>query len=261
MAFNISWDAEADRRYELGTDRGVLYPFSSGAYEDGVAWNGLTSVEEAPSGADANDIWADNMKYATLRSAEQFGFTIEAYTYPSEFEQCDGCATALSDKSISIGQQPRKKFGFSFRSDIGDATEDTVDPDSDYKLHIIWAASASPSSRSYETINDSPDAMTMSWECTSTPVKFNDSGCVNAGLKPVCHMTIDKDRFITGGTGTVNNTLKGYFEKLEETLYGKPNTAASGQPSNAVAAKLPSPDEVIRILKTGNINTPTTSIA
>ena len=205
--FNIDWDQEIDRKYELGTDRGVIYPTydsTTKEYKEGAAWNGLTSVEEAPSGADANDIWADNMKYATLRSAEQFGFTIEAYTYPVEFLACDGVKEFSSLKGLSIFEQPRKKFGFAFRSDVGDATEDTVDPDAKYKLHLIWGASASPSSKSYETINDSPDAMTFSWECTSTPQKFVDY----TQFKPVCRIVI---------TRTDANATE--FDALEDKLY------------------------------------------
>lgn len=195
----LVWDAPGTRFYEMGTKKGVLYPQGSdGNYPVGVAWNGLTGVTEDPSGAEPNDLYADDIKYASLRSAETFGATIEAYTYPDEFAECDGSAN-IAD-GVSFGQQSRKPFGFTYVTTVGNDT--AGEGDDGYKLHLIYNATASPSQKAYATINESPDAITFSWEVDTTPI-------VVAGLKPVSTITI--------------NSLKANAEKLaalEAILYG-----------------------------------------
>lgn len=212
----LTWDETGDRLYETGVDHGVLYPVdSNGAYSNGVAWNGLSTVTETPSGAEATNIYADNIKYLELRSLEEFGGTIEAYTYPDEFAECDGSAELTP--GLIAGQQPRKPFGFSFRSRLGN----DVDKDEHgYKLHLIYGAMASPSERSYATINDSPEAITFSWEFTTTPVTL-------AGHKPVSCLTVDSTK--------VDSTK---LKSLEDKLYG----------TVSAAPYLPLPAEVITTL-------------
>lgn len=216
----IVWDTTGKRYFETGISHGVLYPQkSNGTYDNGVAWNGLTGVTESPDGAEPTDLWADNIKYATLRSAENFGGTIEAYTYPDEFMQCDGTATIVT--GVHVGQQPRTPFGLVYRTEVG---SDSMDANSDdgYKLHIIWNATASPSEKAYETINDSPDAITLSWEFTTTPVNVT-------GHKPTALMIIDKTQLDAAG--------KTKLATLEETLFGSSNAEPT----------LPTPDEIIAI--------------
>lgn len=213
----ITWDGDGKRRYESGTDRGVLYPMTSGTYGTGVAWNGLTAVTESPDGAEANDMYADNMKYASLRSAETFGATIEAYTFPDEFIPCDGGAE-VSD-GVVFGQQSRSKFGFSYRTKIGDDSN----PDAGYKLHLVYGATASPSEKSYETINDSPEGMTFSWEIATDPV----SVAGHPELKPVASITIDSTKV---------DTMK--LKSLEDKLYGGESTEPT----------LPMPGEVYTMM-------------
>ena len=214
----LVWDKNSERFYETGTDKGVLYPMSStGTYDKGVAWNGLTAVTESPSGAEATPLYADNIKYLNLISAEDFAATIEAYMSPEEFDECDG--TAEIAPGVTIGQQKRKMFGLSFRSIIGN---DTDGNDHGYKIHIIYGATASPSERAYSSVNDSPEAMTLSWELTTTPVAVTDH-------KPTAHLEI--------------NSTKVDAEKLaalEAILYG----------SEAEEARLPLPDEVATLMKT-----------
>lgn len=202
----IEWDAAGKRFYENGTDRGVLYPMTSnGSYDKGVAWNGLTAVTESPEGAEPTDLYADNIKYATMRSAETFGCTIEAYTYPDEFAECDGSAQIA--KGVFAGQQERKGFGFSYRTLIGNDT--ATSSDDGYKLHLIYGCTASPSEKSYATVNDSPDAITFSWEVKTTPVNV-------AGFKPTATLVIDS-RYADPSKLTA----------LEKTLYGDGDTEAS----------------------------------
>lgn len=178
----IVWDATGEHFYEAGVNHGVLYvQKSDGTYNNGVAWNGLTAVTESPDGAEPTDLWADNIKYATLRSAETFGGTIEAYTFPAEFNECDG--TAVPTEGVYIGQQARTPFGLCYRTEIGSDTY-AADSDAAYKLHLIYNATASPSEKNYETINDSPDAITLSWEFDTTPVPVN-------GYKPMSTIVID----------------------------------------------------------------------
>ena len=194
----LTWDDTGTREFETGVSQGVLYVKGSSGYETGVAWNGLISVTESPSGAEANDLYADDIKYAVIRSAEDFGFTIEAYTYPDEFEQCDGAVSLMT--GLTIAQQERKPFGFVYKSKIGDDEHPGIDKA--YKLHIIYNATANPSDRQYQTINDSPDAITMSWECTTVPVPLE-------GYKPTAHVIVDTRYFDEDA-----------LETLEETLFG-----------------------------------------
>ena len=220
----IVWDATGKRYYETGVDHGVLYPQdSSGTYPNGVAWNGLTAVTESPSGAEATPLYADNIKYLNLISAEEFGATVEAYTYPDEFAQCDGSAEITP--GVMIGQQNRKSFGLCYRTTMGN----DVDGNSyGYKLHIIYGASASPSEKSYATINDSPEAITFSWELKTTPVNVT-------GFKPTASITIDS-----------NKVTPEKLAKLEEILYGKDPTTLGG--SDGVEPRLPLPDEIVSII-------------
>ncbi len=213
----LTWDATGTRYYEMGVQKGVLYvQKSDGTYEDGVAWNGLTAVTESPEGAEPTDLWADNIKYATLRSTETFGGTIEAYTYPDEFLPCDGFAIPVD--GVMLAQQPRKAFGFCYRTEVGNDTS----TEAGYQLHIVWGATASPSERAYETINDSPDAITFSWEFETTPVAV-------AGYKPTSRITIDTTRLDTAG--------KTALTALETTLYG--GSATNAKPT------LPTPAAVL----------------
>lgn len=228
----LSWDDTGDRLYETGVDRGVLYPVdSNGEYSHGYAWNGLTAVTETPSGAEANNIYADNIKYLELRSVEEYGGTIEAYTYPDEFMACDG--TDISTVTgVRVGQQKRKPFGLCYRTKIGS----DADPSGDaYLLHIIYNATASPSEKAYETINDSPDAITLSWEFTTNSVPVVGAGVTNPyeALKPVSSIVID--------SRTVNASK---LADLEEALYGAGNVDGTTDP------QLPTPGEVLDMLKT-----------
>lgn len=207
----IEWDKTGERLYETGVKNGVLYVQEAGAYPKGVAWNGLTAVTESPSGAEATPLYADDIKYLNLLSAEEFGATIEAYTYPDEFAECDGSASLAT--GVMIGQQARKTFGLCYRTTIGN---DTDGNDHGYKLHIIYGALAAPSEKAYATINDSPEAITFSWEVTTTPVNVT-------GAKPTASITID--------------STKADPEKLtalEKILYGDAE----------VEARLPLPDEI-----------------
>ena len=225
----IVWDASGEKLYETGVDHGVLYTVDSNAtYSKGYAWNGLTAVTESPSGAEATKLYADNIQYANMYSAEEFGGTIEAYMYPPEFQQCIGEGTLAS--GAVIGQQERKVFGLCYRTKIGN---DTDGDDHGYKLHIVYGAKASVSERAYNTVNDSPEAIQFSWEFTTTPVNVT-------GMKPTAIVIIDSTK-----------ATAEYLATLEAILYG---TAASGSGQSAVAAvdaRLPLPDEIKSILTTG----------
>ena len=211
----LVWDEVGKRFYETGVSHGVLYLQSeSGAYEGGVAWNGLTAVTESPSGAEANPLYADNIKYLNLMSNEEFGCTIEAYTYPEEFAQCNGESSLAP--GVIIGQQKRKTFGFCYRTAIGN---DIDGSDHGYKIHLVYGALASPSERAYTTINDSPEAMTLSWEITTTPVNVT-------GFKPTAHLEFDSTKI---------DAEK--LAELEEILYGGTD-----------AARMPLPDEVVELI-------------
>ena len=216
----IVWDKAAEHFYETGVDHGVLYPQKdTGEYDKGVAWNGLTAVTESPSGAEATDLYADNIKYLSLLSAETFAATIEAYTYPDEFEACNGCAEIAP--GVTIAQQDRKMFGFCYRTLIGN---DTVGTNYGYKLHLVYGAQASPSEKNNQTVNDSPEAATMSWEISTTPVEV-------PGFKPTAHLVVDSTK-----------TDKAKLAKLEEMLYGTDGDQAT-EPT------LPMPEKVIELTK------------
>lgn len=219
----IVWDAPGSRYFENGVSKGVLYPMTeTGDYGVGVAWNGLTTVTESPSGAEANDVYADNIKYATLRSAETFGGTIEAYTYPDEFSVCDGSISPA--KGVNFGQQKRRGFGLSYVTNVGNDT--ATESDDGYKLHLIYGVTAAPSERSYTTTNDSPDVMSMSWEISTVPVSIT-----NDDLRPVSTITIDTTKLDDAG--------KTALKSLETMLYG----SATKDP------KLPLPGDVYALFK------------
>ena len=199
----LVWDQTGERLYETGVDRGVLYVFDNGAYGAGVAWNGLTNVSEKPSGAEATALYADNIKYLNLISNEEFGATIEAYTYPDEFAQCDGSASIAT--GVVVGQQKRKTFGFSYRTRVGN---DTDGNDFGYKIHLIYGCMAAPTEKGYATVNDSPEAITFSWEITTTPIEVT-------GYRPTACITIDSTK--------VNDSAK--MTALEAMLYGTTESA------------------------------------
>lgn len=220
----VVWDQAGSKFYETGTDRAVLYvQKSDGTYDIGVAWSGITSVSENPSGADANPIYADNIKYLELRSAEEFGCTIEAYTYPDDFAVCDG--SAFASTGVKLGQQRRNAFGFTYRTRIGN---DTKFDDYGYKIHLVYNALASPSSKSYQTVNDSPEAITFSWEVTTTkvPVAPVGTGDNKKEYRPVATIEIDSTKV---------DAAK--LTELENKLYGSAETEPM----------LPTPDQVIAL--------------
>lgn len=222
----LVWDQAGQKIYESGTKNGVLFTQNTdGTYATGVAWNGLTAITESPSGAEENALYADDIKYASLRSAEEFGGTIEAYTAPDEWRQCNGEAELASGSGIVVGQQKRKAFGLSFVTSIGN---DTDGIDHGYKIHLVYGATVSPSERAYQTINDSPDAITMSWEFTTTPINVGVTG-----MKPTSLITIDSTK-VTSGVLTA----------IENMLYG---TDAEGN-TEATDPQLPLPADIIRIL-------------
>lgn len=226
----LVWDADGSRLYETGTRNGVLYPKTgtNGKYDTGVAWNGLTAVTENPSGAEETALYADDIKYLSLYSKEDFGFTIEAYTYPDEWAVCDGSAEIAG--GVLAAQQARVGFGLCYRTVLGN---DAAGEDYGYKLHLIYGAKASPSSKSYATINDSPEAITFSWECTTVPVAVDD-GEVGVGVKPTSIITIDS-------TKADETKLKA----LEAILYG----TNEGTGTQATDPRLPLPNEVIRLMQ------------
>lgn len=209
----LEWDKVGERLYETGVDHGVLYiPDDTGEYKDGVAWNGLTTVTESPSGAASNPQYADNIKYLNLISAEEFGATVEAFTYPDEFAQCDG--TAMPEPGVAIGQQSRKIFGLCYRTRVGNDLDGT---DHGYKLHLIYGAQAAPSQKAYATINDSPAATAFSWDVTTTPVQVT-------GYKPAAMLSVDSSKVDASA-----------LNDLEEALFG----------SASVDPYLPLPDAVL----------------
>lgn len=223
----IVWDKTGERFYETGVKQGVLYPIgTNGTYPKGVAWNGLTAVTESPSGAEPTPLYADDIKYLNLMSNEEFGATIEAYTYPEEFGQCDGSASLAT--GVNIGQQSRKTFGLCYRTTLGN---DTDGNDYGYKLHIIYGALAAPSEKAYATINDSPEAITFSWEVTTTPVAVD-------GFKPTSHIEIDS---------TKADKVK--LSALEAILYGSDPTTDGG--NDGVDPRLPLPDEIKTLMAEG----------
>ena len=210
----LVWDETGKRTYETGVSKGVLYPQAAGAYPKGVAWNGLTAVTESPSGAEATPLYADNIKYLNLMSAEEFGATVEAYTYPDEFGVCNGEASLV--EGVSIGQQTRSAFGMAYQTKVGN----DVDADAGYKIHLIYGALAAPSEKAYATVNDSPEAITFSWELTTTPVEVD-------GFKPTATLVIDSTKVEASKLAA-----------LEKVLYGDADTEA----------RLPLPNEVLSII-------------
>lgn len=213
----LVWDKVSEHLYETGVDHGVLYRLDQNKeYKNAVVWNGLTGVTESPSGADETKLWADNIKYISLRAAEEFGGTIEAYTYPDEFAECDG--SAMVAPGVYAGQQNRAMFGLSYRTVVGN---DTDLNEHGYKLHLVYGATCSPSEKSYSTINDSPEAITFSWEFSTTPVPVK-------GFKPTANIVVDSTK--------VDATK---LEALKDILYG----------TDQNEAYLPTPDEVITLLK------------
>ena len=221
----IVWDKTGERYYETGVKQGVLYPIQSdGRYTKGVAWNGLTAVTESPSGAEATPLYADDIKYLNLISNEEFGCTIEAYTYPDEFAECDGSAALAA--GVMIGQQKRKIFGLSYCTAFGNDVDGT---DHGYKLHLVYGCLAAPSEKAYATINDSPEAITFSWEVTTTPVSVT-------GFKPTSQITIDSTK-VTPEKLTA----------LEDILYGK-----DGESNTATEPRLPLPDEIAALFSEAN---------
>lgn len=203
----LKWDETGKKIYETGTKKGVLFvQDTTGAYGAGVAWSGLTAVTESNSGAEETALWADDIKYASLRSAEEFGATIEAYQCPPEFYVCDGSASL--GEGVTINQQGRRGFGFSYVTTMGNDVQGT---DYGYKLHIIYGATASPSERAYQTINDSPDAMTLSWEITTTPVNVT-------GHKPTAHLIIDSTKIAGEKLTAIENKLYGTKDTESEFL-------------------------------------------
>lgn len=207
--FSINWDADGEKRFETGNKKGVLYVMNAqGTYEAGVAWNGLTAVTLSNSGAEETALWADDIKYASLRSAEEFGATIEAYQCPDEFYECDG--TVQGETGVFLGQQTRKHFGFSYVTTIGN---DTLGNDYGYKIHLIYNASANPSERSYQTINESPDAITLSWEITTTPtpvaVPEGSSYTLKGTYKNVAHLEIDSTKVDANKLATFEAVIYG----------------------------------------------------
>ena len=206
----LVWDQAGERKYETGVDRGVLFVQNvNGTYGNGVAWNGLTGVTETPSGAEETKLYADNMKYLSLRSAEEFGGTIEAYTYPDEWQMCDGSANLAT--GVHVGQQARRAFGMSYRTVVGN---DTALTDFGYKLHLVYGATVSPSERAYATINDSPEAITFSWEFTTTPIEIPAEV---GDFKPTAILTVDTTELEDGK----NNEA---LQSLEKMLYGDDST-------------------------------------
>ena len=212
----LTWHGTGEREIEAGVSEVALFPMGVSGYETGVAWNGVTAINENPSGADVTDLYADNIKYASMRSAEKFGFTIEAFTYPDEWAECDGSKEVTTASGVFLGQQGRKAFGLVYKSNIGDEAHPGMDKG--YKLHIIYNSTASPSSRGYTTINDNPDAISFSWEANSTPVD------VTGAYKATCEITIDSTKANATNLGT-----------LLDTIYGTSNSSPT----------LPTPDSVI----------------
>lgn len=255
----LVWDDTGNKLYELGVDRGVLYPNVNGAYPVGTAWNGLTGVTESPSGAEATSLYANNGKYINLYSAEEFGATIEAYTYPDEFMQCDGSKELV--KGVYVGQQTRVPFGFTYRTLVGN---DAQGQDHGYKIHMIYGCTAAPSEKAYTTINDSPEAITFSWEVTTTPVNVS-------GQKPTATLVVDSTKcdptkltaleaILYGSDPTLltdepddwTNGYANYFE-LKDGVYtplaSAPTFEASRFYKNGTAGRLPLPDEVYELMK------------
>jgi len=214
----LTWDQDSDRKYETGVQKGVLYPGEGNGYATGVAWNGLTTITESPSGAESNPQYADNIKYLDLMSAEEFGATIEAFTYPEEFGKCDGSAEL--SPGVTIGQQKRIRFALCYRTVLGDSIDNN---DHAYKLHIVYGCKAAPSEKAYATVNDSPEPITFSWEVTTTPTPVE-------GYEPTSTMILNSEKI---------DVLK--MKAIEDILYG----------TSDLEPRVPLPDEIISILSSG----------
>ena len=219
----IVWDQQNEKLVEAGLDHGVFYQLSNGAYTNGVAWNGLTKVDEKPTGGEPNEIWADNILYASLSGTEKFEASIEAYMYPDAFAECDGSAEAAP--GVRVGQQTRKPYGFSYRTLIGNDEKGT---EYGYKIHCVYNAKVSPTDKSRETLTDSPDAASMSWDVKTTPVAVT-------GLKPTAHLEIDSTK-----------CDEAKLKALEKVLYGDETTEP----------RMPLPDEIINMMKTTTSSNP-----
>lgn len=230
--FQIKWDETGKHFFEAGTDRGVIYQIDAeGKYTDGEAWNGLTAVNSNPGGAEANELWADNIKYAVLRSAETYGGTIECYTYPDSFKQNNGEADLVAGvPGIVASGQKRKAFGFSYRTKVGNEVEGL---DLGYKIHLVYNATTNPSEKAYQTINDSPDAITMSFEFETTPI--NADGILE---KPTAHIEIDTTKF-TDANGLA------FIAALENLLYGDPEDLST-------PAQMPLPEDLVKLYNDTN---------
>lgn len=226
----LKWDEVGQRTYTTGVDHLALYVAEGNAYPKGVAWNGVTAINESPSGADENAIYADNIKYLSIRAAEDFGLTIECYDTPVEFDECDGCATPDGLKGVTVHQQARKTFGLAYRSQIGNDTEGV---DYGYELHLVWGCSASPSEISHNTINDNVEPGTLSYEVTTVAVPVAD-------MKPTARMTINVREFLDAKKTDGEKAIKA----LETILFG-----GEGIKPGSAGPRLPMPDEVISILK------------
>lgn len=223
----MTWHGTGTREMEAGVSDVALFPMGTSSYETGVAWNGVTAINENPSGADVTDLFADNIKYASMRSAEKFGFTIEAFTYPDEWAECDGSKEAQT--GVFLAQQPRKAFGLVYKSNIGDEAHPSMDKG--YKLHIIYNSTASPSGRGYTTINDNPDAISFSWEANSTPVEVT-------GHKATCEIVVDSTKLTT-------TAQQAMLKDLIETIYGR-----DADQEHSITEKtptLPDPDTILGI--------------
>ena len=227
----LQWDKVGEHFYETGVDHGVLYPMAAGGqtYEKGVAWNGLTAVTESPEGAELTPLYADNIKYLNLVSAEDFNATIEAYTYPDEFEACDGSASLA--EGIKIGQQTRKSFAFCYRTKVGN----DLNPELGYKIHIIYGATASPSERAYETVNDSPDAITFSWEISTIPVEVTD-------FKPTAHVEIDSTKVDSSKLTLLEAALYGTEDQTVITTIAAKISGFTGDPTILM------PDQIVSLI-------------
>lgn len=233
----LVWDQVGEKKYETGTDHGVIYPQKSdGTYDTGVVWNGLESVSETPSGADNNDFYADNIKYASIRGTEDFGATVEAYNYPPEFAVIDGSASPVD--GVIIGQQTRKAFGMTFRSLIGNDVSGT---DLGYKIHIIYGATVSPSERAYSSVNDSPELLSFSWELTTVPVPVSFKDANGNSFKPTASVVIDSTKFTT-------ESAKAKLKALEDILYGTDGDSTADPAVDPTDPRLPLPDEIFTLL-------------
>lgn len=245
----LKWDEVGQKEYELGVSHGVLFPQDSkGQYPKGVVWNGLINVTESPGGAEPTDLYADNIKYASMRSAETFGATVEAYMYPPEFGACDGSKEAAP--GVSIGQQDRQMFGLCYRTEVGNDT--ATEEDDGYKLHLIYGCTASPSEKSYGTISDSPEAITFSWEIQTTPVNIE-------GFKPTSSIIIDSRKVDAAKLKKLEDILYGSDDSSPEAVVSSQSISMSTKSyssksslaalSDALEARLPLPNEVIEIFK------------